>query len=93
MKISPSGLSSQAPIAAIGTQPAAPATTPPPAIEAPEERQSAVLESAQAALRASPEIDEARVAALRDALARGEVRFDAGKLAGLIQRYHSGGGE
>lgn len=80
-------------IATIDTQPAAPATTQPAAIEPPEKRQSAVLESAQAALRASPEIDEARVAALRDALARGEVRFDAGKLAGLIQRYHSGGGE
>ncbi|HVL44682.1 MAG TPA: flagellar biosynthesis anti-sigma factor FlgM, partial [Acidovorax sp.] len=41
-----------------------------------------------AALRAMPEIDAAKVAQLREALARGEVRFDAGKLAGLIARYH-----
>lgn len=52
--------------------------------------QSAVLQGAQGALREMPEIDGARVAALRDALARGEVRFDAGKLAGLISRYHGG---
>lgn len=53
-------------------------------------RASGVLEAAQSALRAMPEIDEAKVAALRDALARGEIRFDAGKLAGLITRYHGG---
>jgi negative regulator of flagellin synthesis FlgM len=52
--------------------------------------QSAVLQGAQSALREMPEIDQAKVAALRDALARGEVRFDAGKLAGLISRYHGG---
>jgi len=50
--------------------------------------QSASLQAAQAALQALPEIDEAKVAALREALARGEVHFDAGKLAGLISRYH-----
>jgi negative regulator of flagellin synthesis FlgM len=30
------------------------------------------------------------VAQLRDALAKGELPFDAGKLAGLIQRFHRG---
>lgn len=81
--------------------PALPATTPfqepahtaaaaGTAAPAASERQSAVLQTAQAALREMPEIDEAKVAALRDALARGEVRFDAAKLAGLISRYHGG---
>jgi negative regulator of flagellin synthesis FlgM len=35
-----------------------------------------------------PDIDHAKVAALRDALAKGELPFDANKLAGLIQRFH-----
>lgn len=52
--------------------------------------QSAVLQPALAALRALPEIDHERVAALRDALARGELPFDAGRLAGLIERFHGG---
>ena len=54
--------------------------------------QSAVLAPAIDALAALPEIDHAKVAAIRDALAKGEIRFDAGKLAGLITRYHSGNG-
>ena len=54
--------------------------------------QSAVLAPAMDALAALPEIDHAKVAAIRDALAKGEIRFDAGKLAGLITRYHSGNG-
>ncbi|MBK1689121.1 flagellar biosynthesis anti-sigma factor FlgM [Rubrivivax gelatinosus] len=54
--------------------------------------ESAVLKPAAAALAAMPEIDEARVAELRDAIARGEIGFDASKLAGLILRYHGGRG-
>jgi negative regulator of flagellin synthesis FlgM len=50
--------------------------------------QSASLQQAQAALDALPQIDEAKVATLREALAKGELPFDAGKLAGLIDRYH-----
>ncbi|HEX6734000.1 MAG TPA: flagellar biosynthesis anti-sigma factor FlgM [Azonexus sp.] len=50
--------------------------------------QSAVLQPALAALRDMPEIDQAKIEALRDALARGDVPFDAGRLAGLIERYH-----
>lgn len=56
----------------------------------PGELQSVVLQPAIAALRAMPDIDHERVAELRDALAKGELPFDAGKLAGLIQRFHGG---
>lgn len=57
---------------------------------APQVLQSAVMGPALAALAAMPEIDHAKVAELRDAIARGDLHFDAGKLAGLIQRYHGG---
>lgn len=53
--------------------------------------QYAVLQPALEAMRELPEIDHARVAALRDALSRGELPFDAGKLAALIERYHASG--
>ena len=56
------------------------------------ELQSAVLQPAIAALRELPDIDHAKVAALREALARGEIVFDAAKLAGLIERHHGGRG-
>ena len=52
--------------------------------------QSEVLQPAMAALREMPDIDSARVAELRDLLAKGELPFDAGRLAGLIQRFHGG---
>ncbi len=52
--------------------------------------QSEVLQPAMAALRDMPEIDHERVAELRDLLAKGELPFDAGRLAGLIQRFHGG---
>lgn len=50
--------------------------------------QSEVLRPALDALRAMPEVDHARVAQLRDALAKGELPFDPARLAGLIQRFH-----
>lgn len=53
--------------------------------------QSAVLQPAAEALRAMPDFDAVRVAELRDALAKGELPFDPGRLAGLIQRFHGGG--
>lgn len=53
--------------------------------------QSAALQPAMAAMQGLPEIDQAKVDALREALARGEVRFDAERLAGLIERYHGVG--
>jgi len=54
--------------------------------------ESAVLQPAQSALRALPDFDAGRVAELRDALSKGELPFDAGRLAGLIQRFHGGQG-
>jgi negative regulator of flagellin synthesis FlgM len=72
-----------------GTESAAPAAAAAPA--APE-LQSSVMQPAMAALRAMPDIDQAKVAAIRDALARGEIRFDAGRLAGLIERFHGSRG-
>lgn len=54
--------------------------------------ESSTLEPAKAALAAMPEIDQAKVQSLREALARGEISFDAGRLAQLIQRFHGGRG-
>ncbi|MTV36596.1 flagellar biosynthesis anti-sigma factor FlgM [Duganella radicis] len=50
--------------------------------------QSAVLQPALQAMREMPEIDQEKIDMLRDALAKGELPFDPGKLAGLIQRFH-----
>lgn len=52
--------------------------------------QSEVLKPAAEALREMPDFDAARVAELRDALAKGELPFDPARLAGLIQKFHSG---
>jgi negative regulator of flagellin synthesis FlgM len=52
--------------------------------------QSAAMQPALAALRKMPDMDMDRVAQLRDALAKGELPFDASKLAGLIERFHGG---
>ena len=60
-----------------------------PAMQA-GELASEVLKPAQATLAAMPEVDEVKVAALRDALAKGEIKFDANRLSQLIQRYHGG---
>lgn len=68
---------------------AAPAVVPTIANEALE---SAVLQPAQSALKALPDFDAAKVAELRDALQKGELPFDAGRLAGLIQRFHGSQG-
>ena len=54
--------------------------------------ESSTLQPAMSALAAMPEIDQAKVETLREALARGEIRFDAGRLAQLIQRFHGGRG-
>jgi negative regulator of flagellin synthesis FlgM len=68
--------SAPAPAASVGAAPAA--------------LQSEVLQPAAQALRAMPDFDAARVAELRDALAKGELPFDPSRLAGLIQRFHGG---
>lgn len=54
-------------------------------------RDRLMLDAARSALAEAPEIDMVRVARIQAALATGEIRFDAGKLAGIIQRYHGGG--
>ncbi|MBB3194120.1 flagellar biosynthesis anti-sigma factor FlgM [Roseateles terrae] len=72
------------------------AETPVPAASASSPAlQAAALESdalkpAQADLAAMPDVDEVKVAALRNALANGEIKFDANRLAQLIQRFHGG---
>ena len=73
---------------------AAPAAVPvAPTLErANEALESSVLQPAQAALKVLPDFDAVKVAELRDALTRGELPFDAGRLAGLIQRFHSSQG-
>lgn len=73
-------------VADSGPAEAAAAAPAPPA--RPATLQSAVLQPALAALQQMPEIDHEKVAQLRDALAKGELPFNADKLAGLIQRFH-----
>ena len=75
----------------VGTQRVAVAAPAEAASSAAAPLQSDVLQPAAQALRAMPDFDAARVAELRDALAKGELPFDAGRLAGLIQRFHGGG--
>ncbi len=82
-----------APTVTIGTQRTsvpAPAETASSSAAAPA-LQSEVLQPAAQALRAMPDFDAARVAELRDQLAKGELPFNAGRLAGLIERFHGGG--
>ena len=91
MKITGTGAPTMAP--AIGGANAAPApapAAPSQAAEAGAVLQSEVLKPAAKALAALPDFDAARVAELRDALAKGELPFDASRLAGLIQRFHGG---
>jgi negative regulator of flagellin synthesis FlgM len=68
------------------------APAPAPAAVANTALESSVLQPAQSALRALPDFDAAKVAELRDALAKGELPFDSGRLAGLIQRFHGSKG-
>ncbi|MET0518967.1 MAG: flagellar biosynthesis anti-sigma factor FlgM [Burkholderiaceae bacterium] len=72
--------------ATLGAAPAVLGAAPATALE------SSHLQPAQQALAAMPEIDQAKVDALREALSRGEISFDANRLASLIQRFHGGRG-
>ena len=90
MKISSASTSSVSIAPQVGAA-AAPAAAPVAAPAGNDALESAVLQPAQKALGALPDFDAARVAELRDALAKGELPFDAGRLAGLIQRFHGGG--
>lgn len=63
------------------------------AVVAPEVQvgaQAARMQRAQAALAAMPDVDAARVAEIKEALARGDISFNPGKLAQLIARHHGG---
>jgi negative regulator of flagellin synthesis FlgM len=75
-----------------GAPAAAPAAAPVAPAVANEALESSVLQPAQSALKALPDFDAAKVAELRDALSKGELPFDAGRLAGLIQRFHGSQG-
>lgn len=89
MKITGTG----APVMTPAVGGAAAATTAPAAAAsaaAPAALESEVLKPAAQALRALPDFDAARVAELRDALAKGELPFDPARLAGMIQRFHGG---
>jgi negative regulator of flagellin synthesis FlgM len=79
-----------APAITLTPQGPAAAPAPAPAAERAAPLQSETLQPALDAMRALPEVDQARVAELRDALAKGELPFDAARLAGLIQRFHGG---
>lgn len=77
------------PAVALAPSGAAAAPAPAPAVlPSAAPLQSDTLAPAAQALRALPDFDAARVAELRDALARGELPFDAARLAGLIERFH-----
>jgi negative regulator of flagellin synthesis FlgM len=93
MKVTGKGLSgspgvSQVPTPADSATAATETATTAPA--AATELQSAVLQPALDAVREMPDIDQAKVEAIRDALARGEIPFNPARLAALIERYHSG---
>jgi negative regulator of flagellin synthesis FlgM len=75
-----------------GVPAAAPAAAPVAPAVATDTLESSVLQPAQSALKALPDFDAAKVAELRDALSKGELPFDAGRLAGLIQRFHGSQG-
>lgn len=79
-----------APVQTVADAAPADGARPAAAPAAQRELESAVLQPAIKALKEMGDIDHERVAQLRDALAKGELRFDAGKLAGLIQRFHKG---
>lgn len=74
------------PLGGATSEPAAPAAPTAPVAEL----ASATLRPAQQELAQLPEIDAAKVARLREALANGEISFDAERLASLIQRFHGG---
>ena len=69
---------SDRPSPAAATQTAAPATGEPR------------LEQLQEALRSLPEIDLDKVAAIKQALRRGEIHSDSAALASSMLSYHSG---
>lgn len=91
MKITSSGTGAAPAVAPAAAAPAA-ATPQGTAATGGASATGALLATARAQLQQMPEIDAARVAEIRAALERGELGFDAGKLAQLIERYHGSRG-
>lgn len=96
MKLTPVGTAPAVSTGGAGSAaPAAAVAAALPAVTAPEVQvgaQTTRIQAAQQQLAALPEIDAARVAEIKDALARGEITFDPRKLAGLVVRHHGGRG-
>jgi negative regulator of flagellin synthesis FlgM len=90
MKITGTGAPTMTPAIGAVAAPSDAAPAAAPVADSSPALQSEVLQPAARALAALPDFDAARVAELRDALAKGELPFDAGRLAGLIQRFHGG---
>jgi negative regulator of flagellin synthesis FlgM len=53
--------------------------------------QAASVQRAQVQAAQMPDVDAARVAEIKEALARGDISFNPQKLAQLILRHHGGG--
>ena len=91
MKITGTGAPTMTPaIGSVATPAAGAPVAAAPVADSSPALQSEVLQPAAKALAALPDFDAARVAELRDALAKGELPFDPARLAGLIQRFHGG---
>jgi negative regulator of flagellin synthesis FlgM len=85
-----SGSTPNTPVQTVADSAAAETARPATSAAGQQALESAVLQPAIQALKEMGDIDHERVAQLRDALAKGELPFDAGKLAGLIQKFHRG---
>lgn len=68
-------------------RPASPRSTVQPAAR---QAESLPLEQMHEALQAMPEVDLDRVAAIKQALQRGEISTDVGELASSMLSYHRG---
>lgn len=69
---------------------ARPASARPAAQSTARPAESLPLEQMHEALRAMPEVDLDRVAAIKQALQRGEISTDIGQLASSMLSYHRG---
>lgn len=92
MKITSNGTPAAAPTAPAAPVGAAPLVPSAAASGVAASAAGALLRTARAKLQDMPEVDAAKVAEVRAALERGEIDFDAAKLAQLIARYHGSHG-
>ncbi|MBT1120347.1 flagellar biosynthesis anti-sigma factor FlgM [Stutzerimonas nitrititolerans] len=61
-----------------------------PSLPAARQAENLPLEQMHEALRAMPEVDMDRVAAIKQALQRGEISSDVGELASSMLSFHRG---